>query len=109
MRFQFLTVAGVGHVAPNIATELRVGAAVVLVQEERNAHDADAVAVNVGGTRVGYVTRPQAPGLRYLLRSAEIDAQLARVNGTPERPLLGVLVRCDCDATRRMATARTDL
>lgn len=103
-----LTVAGVRHVAPNVATELRVGAAATFVPEEGNVHDADAVAVHVSGTHVGYVPRPQARGLRHLLRTAEIDAQVVRVNGTPERPLLRLLVCCDCDAARRVATARTN-
>lgn len=100
-----LTVAGVRHVAPNVAAGLRVGAAAALVPEEDNVHDADAVAVQVSGVHVGYVPRPQARGMRRVLAIANFDAQVARVNGTAHRPQVRLLVRCACGVPQAMATA----
>lgn len=88
-----LTVAGVRHRMPQARTDLGVGMPATFIPESDNAHDPDAVAVAIAGERVGYVPRQQARGVRGLLATGNVQASVARVNGTAARPQIRLLVR----------------
>lgn len=83
-----LEVAGFRHQSPLSPSALPIGALAELRSEPDNQHDSNAISICVGGTRIGYVPRQQAPALGDLLRRGEIDARVERVNGQADRPLV---------------------
>lgn len=88
-----IEVAGFRHVATRSAQSIALGAPAALVPQDDNPHDSNAVAVQIGGERVGYVPRQQAPAIRQLLVTADIQAQVERINGRSGRPLVYLWVR----------------
>ena len=88
-----MEVAGFRHVSVQPVENIVLGAPAALVPEHDNPHDVTAVAVEIGGERVGYVPRQQAPALRQLLATLDIQARVERVNGRSGRPLVYLYVR----------------
>lgn len=88
-----MEVAGFRHVSAHPAESIALGAPAALVPQDNNLHDAAAVAVEIGGERVGYVPRQQASAIRRLLATADIQAQVERINGRSGRPLVYLWVR----------------
>lgn len=73
---------------------LAVGDAVRLMPEPDNAHDPDAIAIhhNAHG-RIGYVPRPYCSAMAGWLATCTVEANIDRLNGKPERPLVYLFVK----------------
>lgn len=95
-----LEVAGFRHVSPVGPQLLCVGEPVSLVIQPDNLHDPMAVAVEIRDQRIGYVPRQQAPAIRDLVATGEVEACIQRINGKPERPLIHLMARIRRRATR---------
>jgi hypothetical protein len=66
---------------------------VTLQAQPRNAHDNYAIEVLLDGIGIGYVPKGLSKGLFAFTQQQSIEAHMARVNGTIERPSLVVLAR----------------
>ncbi|MES2883939.1 MAG: HIRAN domain-containing protein [Pseudomonadota bacterium] len=94
-----IEVAGFRHAADMTLTELSLGQAVTFVTEDGNIKDPNAVAIYADGRKVGFVPRQQTEAVRALMRHSGITAQIERINGSTERPLVYLLARLDGDAS----------
>ena len=83
-----IEVAGFRHVAKVPLETLRPGEEVQFTPETGNLHDPHAVAVLAHGQKIGYVPRQQASAFRALYNSGSLSAQIERLNGSTERPLV---------------------
>lgn len=97
-----IEVAGFRHASQVPMESLRPGVFVQFAPEPTNAYDADALAVLVRGQKIGYVPRQQARAVREQYEGGSISAQIERLNGSSERPLVYLFA-----AIRPLATART--
>lgn len=97
-----LEVAGFRHVSRIPLASLHPGIPVQFAPEPDNAFDPGAVAILVRDEKIGYVPRQQARGIREQLANGSLSAQIERLNGSPERPLVFLFV-----ALRPKAAART--
>lgn len=80
-----LEIAGFRHYAPH-ASPIALGAQVTLSAETFNTHDPHAVAMSIGGAKVGYVNRLQAPSVRKWLEIRSVNGWISRLNGRPDAP-----------------------
>jgi hypothetical protein len=69
------------------------GEKVILKTEESNQYDRNAIKIFLGGLAMGYVPKGLNHGLHKFLKESKVDAFIARVNGTVDRPNLMVLVK----------------
>jgi hypothetical protein len=83
-----IEVAGFRHAAKVPLETLHPGEVVQFTPEPDNAHDPNALAVLVHGQKIGYVPRQQARALRALYDAGSLSAQIERLNGNSERPLV---------------------
>jgi len=87
-----IEVAGFRHAAKVPLENLHPGEAVQFVPEPDNAFDPDALAVVVRAQRIGYVPKQQACAVRALYEAGSLQAQIERINGSAERPLVFLFV-----------------
>ncbi len=83
-----IEVAGFRHVAKISLDSLRPGDAVQFEPEPGNLHDPNAMAVLAHGHKIGYVPRQQVRAVRKLYEAGSLSAQVERLNGSSERPLV---------------------
>jgi hypothetical protein len=83
-----IEVAGFRHASELPQDHLRPGDMASFVPESDNMHDLNAVAIFVRGRKIGYVPRQQAGAIRKWCQTDTFSAQVERVNGRPERPLI---------------------
>jgi hypothetical protein len=87
-----LEVAGYRYYASAVTQPPAVGDLVEFVTEDENTHDANAVAIRVSGTVIGYVNRLQAATFRVWLQERQLQAWIERLNGDRDRPRAFVFV-----------------
>ena len=68
-------------------------AAVEFVPEPNNVSDKDAIAVYTAGVILGYVHKGLRTVMHRLLSNHQVTGHVTRLNGTPERPCVIVLVQ----------------
>ncbi len=87
-----MEVAGFRHqaVAKN---SLSVGEPVELVAEPDNPVDPDAIAIHHHAGRIGYLAKPLCSAVANWLRAYTVEANIERINGRPERPLVYLFVK----------------
>jgi hypothetical protein len=73
--------------------ELSVGMPVSFFPEPDNQYDSQAIRVDAGGKRIGYVKRQQCDAVARWLERYHVEAFLERFNGTAERPVVYVFCR----------------
>lgn len=91
-------VVGVRHVNGSDVGHIKIGDDVTFKIDADNPVDQDAVAVFLKGKRLGYVNRAMRSLFSDWLRVNSVSAQVERINGKPERPVvyLRVAVRQAC-------------
>ncbi len=85
-------VAGVRHVYGLDVGNIRPGDDVTFEQESDNPVDADAIIVLHKGNRLGYINRVMRTEFRCWLQHKTVTAQIERLNGKPDRPVIYVRV-----------------
>lgn len=92
--FEFVTeIAGFRYYAGmKMPFDSLIGEKVSFAAEPTNQHDSNAVRVDLGDEKLGYVSRVQAPSFVRWLDQFEVSGTIDRVNGTPERPSVHVFV-----------------
>lgn len=83
-----IEVAGFRHATQLPLADLREGDPVSFAPEPENPRESSAVAILVGGQKIGYVPRQQAAALQKHCDAGAVQARVERVNGRPERPLI---------------------
>lgn len=81
-------VAGFRHASQVPLIDLRVGEPVSFAPEPENPREPSAVAILVGGRKIGYVPRQQTAALQKHCEAGVVQARVERINGRPERPLI---------------------
>lgn len=91
----YIEVAGFRH-QPNISIDdISVGMNAVFMAEPSNNHNGDAVKIEVGGKKMGYVNNAQCKAFNRWLKRYFIHASIERINGTSDRPLVYIYGRVD--------------
>jgi len=91
--FEFLSeVAGFRYTDATLES-INIGDEASFETEPDNEHDADAIKVIVSGKRIGYVNRVHAPHFANWLENYRVAAEVERINGTEDRPLVYLFVR----------------
>ncbi|CAI0888941.1 HIRAN domain-containing protein [Serratia proteamaculans] len=85
-------VAGTRYQAGLALDRVSVGDPINLVHESDNEHDPNALAVMHETGRLGYINKVHCPALISRLRRNKVVVTVAKKNGTPERPLIYVLI-----------------
>lgn len=85
-----LEVAGFRHYADKVS--LTGGQSIGVLADPGNPFDRNAVEFRAGTAKFGNVNRLQAATFRHWLDVADVHARVERLNGTPERPRVFVLV-----------------
>lgn len=75
-------------------SKVMVGDLVKLVPEEDNPVDPHAIAVVHESGKLGYINKVLCKKLKQKIAKHKISAFVAKKNGTPERPLVYLLVEC---------------
>lgn len=88
-----IEVAGFRYQEDISVAELSVGMPVRFRHEPENIHDRDALAVEWCDRRIGYVKRTQREAVMGWLRDYDVEANIERVNGTKERPVVYLFCR----------------
>lgn len=84
-------IAGFRHEAKSVVPE--VGQSLRLTPEPTNEHDENAIQVFLGGDRIGYVNRIQAPVIGQWLNTRDLECVVLRFNGRPGAPRAYALLR----------------
>lgn len=91
-------VAGFRHEAEVEAGELREGEAVQFVAEPGNPHDPKAIRMENAGRKLGFVPKGHLDMLHRMVKEgANLEGEIFRINGSPERPLVYVLTHITRD------------
>lgn len=88
-----IEVAGFRHQRAVALADLNIGDRVFLQPEPDNPQDDQAIAVCHDQGPIGYVGRPHLSAMHRWLHTARIEAEIERINGKPERPLVYLFVR----------------
>lgn len=81
--------AGTRHHASFADVEdVKVGDVATLVLEPENMSDHEAIRVEIGGKKMGYINRVIKSNVHGWLNCAHVSAVVCKKNGTPERPLI---------------------
>ncbi len=88
-----LEIAGYRYHAPAENAGMRIGMPVELQPEPENPHDTNAVRIDAGRRKLGYVNRLQAPTFRRWLETRRVTCVIERLNGRPGHPRAFVFVR----------------
>ena len=83
-----IEVAGFRYATRVALENLHPGDEVQFVAEPDNSFDSNALAVEVRGQKIGYVPKQQACAVNTLLKTGSLKAQIERINGSSERPLV---------------------
>lgn len=83
-----LEVAGFRYSSQLSITDIQPGETVMFEPEANNPSDLNSVAILVRGQKIGYVPRQQAPAIRRQSEAVSLSAQVERVNGRTDRPLV---------------------
>lgn len=84
-------IAGFRH--EKVTNKPEVGQSLRLVPEPGNLHDEHAIQVFLGGERIGYVNRIQAPVIGEWLADRYLECVVLRFNGRPGAPRAYALLR----------------
>lgn len=95
-----LEVAGFRYQSVGL-NELTEGMPVTFVPEPDNAKDSKALRIEAAGRRIGYVKRVQRDAVVKWLAQYDVNANVERINGTPERPVVYVF----CRVTHRQSSS----
>jgi hypothetical protein len=97
---EFVTeVAGL-HFGVISIDQIGVDETVVLVAEPKNKADANAVRMEIGGRKLGYVNRIQAPAVKgWMERGHIVSGSVFRTNGLPSGPRVFVFLEVSGSAT----------
>lgn len=88
-----IEVAGFRYQSAVKSDDLYIGDPVTIKAEPTNSHDHQAVAIFLGGSKIGYVARALAPSFIVWMRKGySVNAVVERINGKPERPLIYLYV-----------------
>ncbi len=68
---------------------------IMLIHEPTNEYDRDAILCMVGNQKIGYIKRGQTSAFHRWLsdKSTILTANVERINGTPDRPIIYVFVK----------------
>ena len=72
---------------------ISLGDTVRLLAEEDNPHDPNAIAIMHTQGRIGYVPKPYCSGVAKWMSGYTIEAQIERLNGRPERPVVYLFLK----------------
>ncbi len=88
--FELITeVAGFRHEAEIPAEDVQIGEQVQFIPQPDNRYDSQAIGIELNGRKLGYVDRGRLTLFhRHLKAGHHISGEIARKNGTPERPLI---------------------
>ena len=82
--------AGMQHFKPLSSLD---GLRVVFTPEPNNPHDKEAIAVHAEGVMLGHIPRGLSKTMHRLMNEHAVTGFVTRLNGTPERPSVVVLVQ----------------
>ena len=88
--FEFITeVAGFRHGSEVVLDDIAIDAAVQFIPEPDNGYDSQAIRIEMGGRKLGYVDRGRLSLFHRLLHAGySITGSVVRKNGTANRPLI---------------------
>lgn len=87
-----LEVAGTRYQKDIDLEKVSIGDPVELVNEHSNEIDSNAIALYCSGMRIGYINKALCNSIHDLQQTKAIAAVVAKKNGTPERPLIYVML-----------------
>ncbi|WP_448195716.1 HIRAN domain-containing protein [Raoultella planticola] len=85
-------VAGTRYQKELELADVAVGDSVELIHESDNEYDPNAIAIIHSAGRLGYINKVHCQALLPKIRRNKVLATVAKKNGTPERPLIYVLL-----------------
>jgi len=89
-----IEIAGFRHKSEINSEDLNLNDRISFVSEPDNIHDANAIRIELEGTRLGYVSHSNVDMFqRYLSEGYNIEADVFRKNGTADRPLIYLFTR----------------
>ena len=71
---------------------VRVEDVAELILEPENETDPEAIRVDIGGKKMGYINRVVNTNVHGWLEHAVVTAKVCKKNGTPERPLIYIAI-----------------
>lgn len=84
-----IQIAGFRHNTEVSTDEINIGDAITFVQEPENKNDCHAIRIDLDGNKLGYVDRGRTALFeKYLQGNYQIEGEICRKNGVPERPLI---------------------
>lgn len=89
-----MEVAGTRYMHELDLSKVMVGEAVQLIPEPSNEHDPNAIAVVHAQGKLGYINKVLCETLLHKIAKQKVSAFVARKNGTPDRPLVYLLLEC---------------
>lgn len=101
-------VAGLRHVFTGDPSSIRTGDAVTFSGCPNNMFDPDAVGVFWRGMHLGYVNRAMRSQFNDWMASGALTAEVERINGKPERPLVYLRVKVRKQGGERTAVPSGD-
>ncbi|AJI96701.1 hypothetical protein BD65_1883 [Yersinia ruckeri] len=72
--------------------EIEIGDEVAFINEDDNPKDCNAIIVAKNQNRLGYVNQALCVALRHFAKTNKVSGVVVRKNGTPERPLVYVML-----------------
>lgn len=87
-----IEIAGTRHTFGADVSSVRIGDPVTFMQESANPVDKNAILVCHNGHPIGYVNRALRDVFQQWLQQWHVSAQIERLNGRPDRPLVYVRV-----------------
>jgi hypothetical protein len=90
-----IEVAGTRYMDDLDLSKVIVGDVVLLVPEPLNQHDANAIAVIHPNGKLGYINKVLCEKLKKKIARKKVCAFVAKKNGTPERPLVYLLLESE--------------
>lgn len=97
----YIEVAGFRHQKNISVDDISVGMNAVFIAEPANEYNSDAVAIDVGGKKIGYVNNAQCKAFNRWLEQYSIKACVERINGTSDRPLIYIYGIVDGEQRQR--------
>lgn len=80
------------HVTQADVDAVQIGDVATLVAETDNEFDPEAIRVEIGGKKFGYINRVIKSNINAWIGCANVTATVCKKNGTPERPLIYVRI-----------------
>ncbi|KEI70245.1 HIRAN domain-containing protein [Endozoicomonas elysicola] len=93
--FEFITeIAGFRHESKVSVEDIALNSSVEFNPEPDNSFDPNAIRIELNGTKLGYVDRGRLDLFhRHLKAGHSVKGEIARKNGTPERPLIYIYTK----------------